>query len=211
MIVKACNKHGVVEGLHNATPAYSVNMMAEGYQFVTLASDSRHVVMIFFFQAEDGIRDFHVTGVQTCALPIFGGDGNDVIDGNKGADTAELGAGDDVFVWDPGDGSDAIEGQDGFDIMRFNGAPAAEQFTLSANGPRLRFLRDVGNITMDTAGIEQVDVNALGGADLVTVDDLSGTDVGRVNVDLAGSLGGTTGDGAIDEVVMTGTAGDDLI
>src|SRR5690606_12935524 len=25
----------------------------------------------FFFQAEDGIRCFHVTGVQTCALPIF--------------------------------------------------------------------------------------------------------------------------------------------
>src|SRR5690606_40726258 len=28
----------------------------------------------FFFQAEDGIRDFHVTGVQTCALPILPGD-----------------------------------------------------------------------------------------------------------------------------------------
>src|SRR5690606_40927379 len=27
--------------------------------------------VFFFFQAEDGIRDFHVTGVQTCALPIF--------------------------------------------------------------------------------------------------------------------------------------------
>src|SRR5690606_40640586 len=26
--------------------------------------------IFFFFQAEDGIRDFHVTGVQTCALPI---------------------------------------------------------------------------------------------------------------------------------------------
>src|SRR5690606_20785305 len=26
---------------------------------------------IFFFEAEDGIRDFHVTGVQTCALPIL--------------------------------------------------------------------------------------------------------------------------------------------
>src|SRR5690606_39367081 len=25
----------------------------------------------FFLQAEDGIRDFHVTGVQTCALPIY--------------------------------------------------------------------------------------------------------------------------------------------
>src|SRR5690606_39747676 len=28
-------------------------------------------VLFFFFQAEDGIRDFHVTGVQTCALPIL--------------------------------------------------------------------------------------------------------------------------------------------
>src|SRR5438445_4104007 len=30
------------------------------------------VVFFFFFQAEDGIRDIGVTGVQTCALPIFG-------------------------------------------------------------------------------------------------------------------------------------------
>src|SRR3989442_11558067 len=29
------------------------------------------VVFLFFFQAEDGIRDADVTGVQTCALPIF--------------------------------------------------------------------------------------------------------------------------------------------
>src|SRR5437870_13179973 len=29
-------------------------------------------VVFFFFQAEDGIRDGHVTGVQTCALPIYG-------------------------------------------------------------------------------------------------------------------------------------------
>src|SRR5256885_16958753 len=28
-------------------------------------------VVIFFFQAEDGIRDYKVTGVQTCALPIL--------------------------------------------------------------------------------------------------------------------------------------------
>src|SRR5207253_5350268 len=28
-------------------------------------------VVFFFFQAEDGIRDGHVTGVQTCALPIY--------------------------------------------------------------------------------------------------------------------------------------------
>src|SRR5829696_6036294 len=30
-----------------------------------------HVFFFFFFQAEDGIRDWSVTGVQTCALPIF--------------------------------------------------------------------------------------------------------------------------------------------
>jgi predicted lipoprotein with Yx(FWY)xxD motif len=145
------------------------------------------------------------------AETLIGGDGNDVIDGNKGNDTAQLGSGDDLFIWDPGDGSDIVEGQDGSDTMRFNGAAAAEQFTLSANGSRLKFFRDVGNVTMDTAGVERVDVNALGGADLVNVNDLSGTDVGSVNVDLAGSFGGTTGDGQVDRVVVNGTAGADAI
>ena len=145
------------------------------------------------------------------AETLIGGDGNDVIDGNKGNDTGQLGSGDDLFIWDPGDGSDIVEGQDGSDTMRFNGAAAAEQFTLSANGSRLKFFRDVGNVTMDTAGVERVDVNALGGADLVTVNDLSGTDVGSVNVDLAGSLGGTTGDAAVDRVVVNGSNGNDAI
>src|SRR6266436_6886900 len=36
-------------------------------------SYSRQTVFFFFFQAEDGIRDVAVTGVQTCALPIFYG------------------------------------------------------------------------------------------------------------------------------------------
>src|SRR5256886_8153005 len=33
-------------------------------------SSISHIIFIFFFQAEDGIRDLTVTGVQTCALPI---------------------------------------------------------------------------------------------------------------------------------------------
>ena len=41
VIAKACKKHGVIAGIHNATAAYAVKMIAEGYQFVTLASDSR--------------------------------------------------------------------------------------------------------------------------------------------------------------------------
>src|SRR5256885_4387720 len=34
---------------------------------------TRTAILFFFFQAEDGIRDYKVTGVQTCALPIWHG------------------------------------------------------------------------------------------------------------------------------------------
>jgi hypothetical protein len=145
------------------------------------------------------------------AETLIGGDGNDTIDGNGGNDRSALGAGDDTFVWDPGDGSDTIEGEAGNDTMRFNGAAADEQVTLSANGRRLTFFRVQANITMDTAGVETVDFNALGGADLVTVNDLSGTDVAVVNVDLAGTLGGSAGDGQPDRVVVNGTSGNDAV
>src|SRR3712207_8592424 len=37
-------------------------------------------MILFFFQAEDGIRDIGVTGVQTCALPIYLGDPVDLHD-----------------------------------------------------------------------------------------------------------------------------------
>jgi Ca2+-binding RTX toxin-like protein len=146
-------------------------------------------------------------GIET----LQGGDGNDSIDGNGGNDLALLGAGDDTFVWDPGDGSDTIEGQDGTDTMRFNGANVSEQVDLSANGSRLKLFRTQANITMDTAGVERVDFNALGGADLITINDLSGTDVRSVNVDLAGTLGGATGDGQPDRVVLNATNNDDTI
>ena len=145
------------------------------------------------------------------AETLIGGSGDDRIDGNKGNDRAFMGAGDDTFVWDPGDGSDTVEGQDGNDTMLFNGAAAAEHVDLSANGNRLRFFRDVAGITMDTAGVEQVDFNALGGADVVTVHDLTGTDVKHVNVDESNPAGSGTGDGQPDQVIVEGTAGNDRI
>jgi hemolysin type calcium-binding protein len=142
---------------------------------------------------------------------LLGGNGDDTIDGNKGNDLAFMGNGNDTFVWDPGDGSDTIEGQNGTDTMLFNGANIAEKVDLSANGHRLRFFRDIANITMDTDGVEQVDFNALGGEDIVTVNDLTGTDVEELNVDLAGTLDGATGDGAADDVIVNGTDGKDTI
>src|SRR3712207_7169900 len=39
--------------------------------FIFSARMIEHLLFFFFFQAEDGIRDIGVTGVQTCALPIF--------------------------------------------------------------------------------------------------------------------------------------------
>jgi hypothetical protein len=95
--------------------------------------------------------------------------------------------------------------------MVFNGAAAAEQVDVSANGNRLRFFRDPGNITMDTAGVERVLFTALGGADAITVHDLKGTDVREVDLDLAATLGGRTGDGQADRVTVEGTAGQDRI
>src|SRR4029078_11429838 len=105
------------------------------------------------------------------AETLIGGEGSDTIDGNGGNDRAPLGAGNDSFVWDPGDGSDTVEGEAGTDTMVFNGAAAPETVDLSANGNRLRFFRNPGNVTMDTHEVERVLFNALGGADVVTVND----------------------------------------
>ncbi|MDW6022481.1 calcium-binding protein [Mesorhizobium sp. BAC0120] len=142
---------------------------------------------------------------------LLGGDGNDFIDGNQGNDSVFMGAGNDVAQWDPGDGNDIIEGQAGVDSLLFNGANVAENLDISANGGRIRFTRDVANIVMDLNDVEHVNVNTLGGADRIVVNDLSGTDVRQVNVNLAGMLGGTSGDAQTDTVIVNGTNGGNVI
>ncbi len=140
---------------------------------------------------------------------MIGGDGNDFVDGNRGDDVALMGAGDDTFQWDPGDGNDIVEGQDGADRMLFNGANVAEKIDISANGSRVRFTRDVASIVMDLNGVERIDFNALGGADLITVNDTTGTGLSTVNLNLNSST--ATGDGAADSVIVNATNGDDNI
>jgi Ca2+-binding RTX toxin-like protein len=140
---------------------------------------------------------------------LLGGDGNDFVDGQQGNDTAFLGAGNDTFQWDPGDGSDVVEGQDGADKMVFNGSAGNERMEASANGGRVRFTRDLGNIVMDLNDVETIVANALGGVDLVTVNDLSGTDVVDVKADLNAPGGGD--DVAADNVAVNATNGDDAV
>ncbi len=142
---------------------------------------------------------------------IESGGGNDVVIGGPGNDTAILGSGNDTFIWNPGDGSDVVEGGSGTDTLVFNGSNANENMTLSANGSRTRLFRDVGNVTMDLNSMERIDINALGGADNITIDDLAGTGVKQVAIDLSAPAGSGTGDGSQDTVTVNGTAGNDHI
>jgi Ca2+-binding RTX toxin-like protein len=157
--------------------------------------------------ADGGTGDDSLLGSNGIDL-LLGGDGEDFVDGQQGNDVAFLGAADDTFQWDPGDGSDIVEGQDGSDEMVFNGSGGNERMEASANGGRVRFTRDLGNIVMDLDNVESIVANALGGTDLLTVNDLSGTDVDDVRAALAGPGGGN--DAAADNVVVNATNGDDV-
>jgi Ca2+-binding RTX toxin-like protein len=142
---------------------------------------------------------------------FFGGSGNDFVDGNGGADTAFLGDGNDTFVWDPGDGSDTVDGGSGFDTHVFNGSGGNELMAATADGSHVRFTRNLGTIVMDLNDFEALDVNPIGGTDSVTINDLAGTGLTDVTVDLAGDLGSDFSDGAADTVQVEGTAGVDTI
>ncbi|MFO0904332.1 MAG: dockerin type I domain-containing protein [Pirellulales bacterium] len=177
-----------------------------------------------------GAGDDEIVGSPQADL-LYGGDGNDVIIGGGGADVGYGEAGNDRFgdptaadpaandagndqffggdgsdtlVWDPGDGSDLFEGGDGVDAMIFNGGAGVETFTFNAVGSRLEFLRSVGAIDMDLADVEQVNLNANGGADAVVVNDLFGTGVQTVSLNL-----GT--DGSTDSVTVNGRTTNDSL
>ena len=85
----------------------------------------------------------------------------------------------------------------------------SENFVISANGPRARLTRNVGGVTMDLNGIDDLTLNAplkeLAGADTITVNDLTGTSITQVNLDLGLPDGQTT------SVVLNGTNGEDAV
>ena len=157
---------------------------------------------------DGGGGDDTILGSQG-ADTLRGGDGDDFTLGDNDDDVASMGAGDDTFQWNPGDGNDTLEGQDGSDSMLFFGANIGENIDMSANGGRVRFTRDVANVTMDLDDVEKIDFRALGGADNIVVGDLSGTDLTSITPDLRGPNGG--GDGAADTVTVNGTQGNDTL
>ncbi|HYU83782.1 MAG TPA: hypothetical protein VEK80_03165 [Kribbellaceae bacterium] len=144
------------------------------------------------------------------SLHVDGGDGADVISGGAGPEAMSGGPGDDLLMWQPGGGSDTVDGDAGNDRLAFHGSNISEVLDLSANPDgHVRLARDIGNVTLDVAGIEAADLGLLGGGDHVLVDDLTGTALTTVNADLSSSLG--TSDGLDDEVVLFGTPADDTV
>lgn len=142
---------------------------------------------------------------------IIGGSGADVTAGGLGHDTADLGSGDDSFSWVPGEGSDDVNGGSGNDTLLFFGANGAEQMSLSASGPRAVFTRVQGTIVMNLDVVEHLDLRALGGADTITVNDVTGTALTQADIDLSLAGNGGASDGAADVVTVNGTNADDHV
>lgn len=142
---------------------------------------------------------------------LFGGMGDDLLIGGDGEDQLFGEDDNDELVWNPGDDNNLMEGGAGNDTLTFNGSNISENLALSANGARILFTRDVAAIVLDCDGIERVTIKTLGGADNVTINDLTGTTLGNVVVDLSSSAGPGIGDGAADRVTVNGTALPDVI
>lgn len=139
---------------------------------------------------------------------LMGGPNGELLIGGQGNDTLLAGGGDDTLLWNPGDANDVIDGGSGFDTLDMNGANISENFEFSANGSRVRLTRNVAAVVLDIDGTEEVLLKTLGGADNVTINDLTGLDVTEVTLSLAGS--GGSGDAQFDTVFVTGTNGDDV-
>ena len=106
---------------------------------------------------------------------LLGGPGNDLVDGNRGSTPP---------AWAPATTPSSGIRATATTPSKARAAPTrcsstaptpARRSTVSADGARVRFTRNVANIAMDLGTLERVNVRALGGVDNVTVNDLAGT------------------------------------
>ena len=144
---------------------------------------------------------------------LDGGTGNDTVIGGRGNDNVVLGSGNDLFFWSGGDGSDTIDGGADFDIVRITGANSDESFSVSANTGGVTVGRTVGfdSSALHMEGVERLEIRALGGADSINLDKMTGSGVSVVAVDLAATVGGKTADTNIDRILVGPENSDDAI
>ena len=97
---------------------------------------------------------------------LHGGADNDTLTGGVGDDQVFGDAGNDLLIWNPGDGTDLNEGGTETDTVQVNGGNGAEDFTVTANGTRVRFDRtNPAPFFLDIGTCESLVLNANGGND----------------------------------------------
>ena len=108
-----------------------------------------------------------------------------------------------TLIWNVGDGHDTTDGGAGADTLELFCTVENETiFLIPFSGDALRVVVD--GVNVDADNVETVIVHALGGFDRISFSqDLSATDVAQLTVNLEGTIGSGTGDGAADEVLVT--------
>jgi hypothetical protein len=130
--------------------------------------------------------------------------------GGPDADTLTGGPGGDVFASGFDDGGDLVEGGAGTDTADVTGGDPAEIYKLSQLGPRAVITTGTGDAgVMDMAGVERASFTPGRGADSILVPEVAGTDLTQVDVALGAADG--DGDAGLDNVVMVGTGGTDVV
>src|SRR6185295_3171118 len=140
---------------------------------------------------------------------LFGGTENDTLTGGDGDDQVFGEAGDDRMVWNPGDDTDLNEGGDGTDTVEVNGGNGAEDFTVTANGTRVRFDRvDPAPFSLDIGTSENLVLNANGGDDTFSA---TGNLAALIDITVDGGTGNDTLRGGNGSDTLLGGDGNDFV
>jgi Ca2+-binding RTX toxin-like protein len=208
-----------VNGMAAISATGSKVTVATDYGKVTVDHWDKTDSLIIFGGGGGNVIDASALAVASIALVLEGGGaddwltggaGNDLVRGGDGDDSAFLGAGNDRFAWNTGDDNDVVEGGAGIDTLQFNGNGLSESIGFAANGGRVQLNRNLDAVLMDIDDVERIELLADAGSDTISVNNLSGTDVKHVTIDL-GTFGGSAPDGFSDAVFVAGTNGNDVI
>ncbi len=142
------------------------------------------------------VTDIDHSASVTDQVRVAASAGDDVIDLSAGADRAQLAA----LV---------IDGGDGVDTVNIAGSSAGEAFVMSSTSDGASV--SVGGASLgDLVNVETVNIATNGGGDSVVVNDLTGSGVQTVNIDLAGAVAGQP-DGVHERVTFEDLGASDQI
>ncbi|MCC6234962.1 MAG: calcium-binding protein, partial [Verrucomicrobiales bacterium] len=101
---------------------------------------------------------------------------------------------------------DVFEAAGGLDTLIVHGSDAPESFGVSGSGGRVRVVRNLQNVTLDSSEVEAIRLEVAAGADSIVVEDVTGTALTDLRMDLAAGPGSGSGDGETDRVELRGSS-----